>query len=68
MEYRNFGKTSLRVSEVGFGCWAIGGAAFVGKTPIGWGETDDQESKLAIHTAIDAGVNFFDTAYIYGEG
>jgi aryl-alcohol dehydrogenase-like predicted oxidoreductase len=68
MEYRNFGKTTLRVSEVGFGCWAIGGAAFVGKIPIGWGETNDQESKLAIHTAMDAGINFFDTADFYGLG
>lgn len=68
MEYRKFGTTDLRVSEVGFGCWAIGGAAFVGKIPIGWGQTDDAESKRAIHTAIDAGINFFDTADFYGLG
>ena len=68
MEYRNFGKSTLRVSEVGFGCWAIGGAAFVGNIPIGWGKTDDRESTLAIHAAIDAGINFFDTADFYGLG
>lgn len=68
MEYRKFGTTDLRVSEVGFGCWAIGGAAFVGKIPIGWGQTDDAESKRAIETAMDAGINFFDTADFYGLG
>ena len=68
MDYRKFGTTDLKVSEVGFGCWAIGGPAFVGKIPIGWGQTDDAESKRAIHTAIDAGINFFDTADFYGLG
>ena len=68
MNYRRFGKTELLTSEVGFGAWAIGGAAKVGATPIGWGNAADDVSKKAIHAAIDAGINFFDTADFYGLG
>jgi aryl-alcohol dehydrogenase-like predicted oxidoreductase len=56
---RRLGKSGLEVSEIGFGAWAIGGA---------WGETDDGESLAAMHAAVDAGVTFFDTADVYGEG
>lgn len=68
MQYRNFGHTDLKVSEVGFGAWAIGGGAMVGETAIGWGDADDAVSTAAIHAALDAGINFFDTADIYGLG
>src|SRR5689334_12412195 len=68
MQYRKFGQTDLLVSEVGFGAWAIGGAAQVGSIPIGWGETDDRQSATAIRAALDAGINFFDTADFYGLG
>ena len=68
MNQRNFGNTSLRVSEIGFGAWAIGGGAMVGNTAIGWGDADDESSRKAIHAAMDAGINFFDTADIYGLG
>ncbi|HSU27377.1 MAG TPA: aldo/keto reductase [Chitinophagaceae bacterium] len=68
MQYRQFGKTELLVSEVGFGAWAIGGAAMIGNTAIGWGEVDDTETKKAIHRSLDLGINFFDTADIYGLG
>ena len=68
MKYRKFGKTDLHVSEIGFGAWAIGGAANVGETAIGWGSTDDAVSEKAIDAAIDAGINFFDTADFYGLG
>ncbi|MDQ6608369.1 MAG: aldo/keto reductase [Bacteroidota bacterium] len=68
MKYRQFGKTDLHVSEIGFGAWAIGGAAKVGETPIGWGDADDASSRKAILAAIDAGINFFDTADFYGLG
>jgi len=68
MEYRKFGNTTLNVSEIGFGAWAIGGCAMVGKTPIGWGDVDDNTSIAAIYAALDAGINFFDTADIYGLG
>lgn len=58
----------MSVSEIGFGAWAIGGNAKVGTTPIGWGSVDDELSKKAIHTALDKGINFFDTADFYGLG
>lgn len=68
MHYRKFGNTDLEVSEIGFGTWAIGGGAMIGNTAIGWGDADDRVSVNAIHAALDAGINFFDTADIYGLG
>lgn len=68
MQYRNFGHTDLTVSEIGFGAWAIGGGAMIGNTAIGWGDVDDKVSEAAIMAAVDAGINFFDTADIYGLG
>ncbi|MFZ1313771.1 MAG: aldo/keto reductase [Chitinophagaceae bacterium] len=68
MQYRKFGATDLQVSEVGFGAWAIGGGAMIGKTAIGWGNADDIVSVEAIHASLEAGINFFDTADIYGLG
>ena len=68
MEYRKFGSTDLLISEIGFGAWAIGGGAMIGNTAIGWGDADDTVSVKAIHAALDAGINFFDTADIYGLG
>jgi len=60
MHYRELGRTGWKVSEISFGAWAIGGAA--------WGEVDDKESLAALHCAIDRGVNFIDTADVYGMG
>jgi aryl-alcohol dehydrogenase-like predicted oxidoreductase len=60
MEYRSLGTTGWKVSEIGFGAWAIGGDV--------WGRTDDAESMRALHRAIDLGVNFVDTADVYGDG
>ncbi|HWC52826.1 MAG TPA: aldo/keto reductase [Chitinophagaceae bacterium] len=68
MEYRKLGNTDLVVSEIGFGAWAIGGGAMIGTTAIGWGDVNDEESKKAIHRSLDLGINFFDTADIYGLG
>jgi len=68
MQYRKFGNTDLLVSEIGFGAWAIGGGAMIGNTAIGWGDVDDDVSIKAIQAALDAGINFFDTADIYGLG
>jgi len=68
MNYRAFGNTNMQVSEIGFGTWAIGGSANVGGVEIGWGPSDDAESIAAIHAALDAGINFFDTADFYGLG
>lgn len=70
---RTLGKSKLEVSAVGMGCWAIGGPwtwAQPGREPYpaGWGNIDDEESIRAIHTALDLGVNFFDTAANYGAG
>jgi aryl-alcohol dehydrogenase-like predicted oxidoreductase len=59
MRYRRLGKTGWDVSEIGFGAWAVGGS---------WGETDEEESLAAMHAAVDAGVTFFDTADVYGDG
>jgi aryl-alcohol dehydrogenase-like predicted oxidoreductase len=59
MNYRELGRTGWRVSEVSFGAWAIGGS---------WGGVDDRESLAALHRAVDLGVNFFDTADVYGDG
>ena len=59
MEYRELGRTGWKVSTVSFGAWAIGGA---------WGSVDDKESFAALHRALDLGVNFFDTADVYGDG
>ena len=60
MKTRRLGRTGLQVSEVGFGCWAIGGSSY--------GPTDDGESLRALSFAFDQGINFFDTADTYGEG
>ena len=70
---RTLGKSKLEVSAVGMGCWAIGGPwtwAQPGNEPYpaGWGNTDDEESIRAVHAAFDMGVNFFDTASIFGAG
>ncbi|MBM3966209.1 MAG: aldo/keto reductase, partial [Planctomycetes bacterium] len=59
MKYRALGKTPWKVSEISFGAWAIGAA---------WGPVDDSESMAALHRAIDLGVNFIDTADVYGDG
>ena len=59
MQYRLLGRTGFNISEVSFGAWAIGG---------GWGEVDDKTSLETLHKAIDCGVNFIDTADVYGDG
>jgi aryl-alcohol dehydrogenase-like predicted oxidoreductase len=64
MKYRILGKTGLKVSEVGFGAWGIGGNAFGNS----YGPTDDKTSLEAIKRAIELGCNFFDTADVYGHG
>lgn len=59
MQYRELGRTGWKISTVSFGSWAIGGT---------WGNVDDRESMAALHRALDLGVNFFDTADVYGDG
>jgi len=60
MKYRKIGKYDWEISEIAFGAWAIGGDM--------WGPQDDGESKKALHKALDNGVNFIDTAQVYGKG
>jgi aryl-alcohol dehydrogenase-like predicted oxidoreductase len=59
MNYRSFGRTGWQVSEIGFGAWAIGAE---------WGSVSAEDALKALHTAIDNGVNFIDTADVYGDG
>src|SRR5690242_723158 len=59
MNYRELGRTGWKVSDISFGAWAIGGS---------WGTVDDTESLAALHAAVDCGVNFIDTADVYGMG
>jgi aryl-alcohol dehydrogenase-like predicted oxidoreductase len=59
MQYRELGRTGWKVSTISFGAWAIGGT---------WGTVDDKESLAALHRALDLGVNFIDTADVYGDG
>jgi len=59
MQYRDLGRTGWKVSAISFGAWAIGGT---------WGAVQDSESLAALRRAVDLGVNFFDTADVYGDG
>lgn len=59
MQYRELGRTGWNVSAISFGAWAIGGT---------WGTVSDKESLAALHAALEQGVNFFDTADVYGDG
>jgi aryl-alcohol dehydrogenase-like predicted oxidoreductase len=59
MKYRDLGTTGMKISEVSFGAWAIG---------AGWGTVDDKDSLAALHKAVDLGINFIDTADVYGMG
>jgi aryl-alcohol dehydrogenase-like predicted oxidoreductase len=59
MNYRELGRTGWKVSEISFGAWAIGGS---------WGSQNDDESMETLHRAIDVGINFIDTADVYGDG
>ncbi len=68
MKYRELGKTGIKISEISFGAWAIGGPFGFPGRPIGWGPVDDEASLEALHKAFELGVNFVDTADIYGLG
>src|SRR5258707_300050 len=59
MNYRPLGRTGWKIADISFGAWAIGGA---------WGQVSDEDALAALHKAVDAGVNFFDTADVYGSG
>ena len=59
MQYREFGNLGWKVSEIGIGCWAIGSE---------WGDVSETDAKEALYTSLDNGINFFDTADVYGDG
>jgi aryl-alcohol dehydrogenase-like predicted oxidoreductase len=65
---RTLGRSNIHVSALGLGCWAIGGPWRWLDGQGGWGDIDDNESIRAIHSALDHGINFFDTAANYGTG
>ena len=60
MQYKNFSKSNTKVSRLGYGGWGIGKSFWIG--------ADDEESKKSLHLAIENGVNFFDSAFVYGNG
>jgi len=64
MQTRQFGKTDMQITPIGLGAWAIGGGDYVS----GWGSQDDQESIATIRRALDLGINWIDTAPVYGMG
>src|SRR2546421_4130302 len=64
MKTRQLGNSDLAITPVGFGAWAIGGSGW----EFGWGEQDDEQSVDAIHRALELGVNWIDTAAVYGMG
>ena len=68
MNFRTLGKTGLKVSEIGFGSWAIGGPSEAVGTAWGWGEVPERDAIAAVQRARELGVNFFDTADVYGDG
>jgi len=58
MNYRRFGRANWQVSDIGYGMWGMGG----------WTGSDDEESLQSLQLSVDLGCNFFDTAYVYGNG
>lgn len=65
MNYRQLGKTGISISEIGFGTWGLGGTS---GGSVSYGPTEDAESRSALRAALDKGINFFDTADLYGFG
>ncbi len=68
MNYRPLGTSSIKVSEVSLGCWTMGGLNWVNGTANGWANVNEDEITAAIKRAVDAGVNHFDNADVYGNG
>ncbi len=68
MEYRRLGKSDVKVSEMSLGCWTMGGLSFIDGKANGWANVDEDEMTVAVKKAVDAGVNHFDNADVYGNG
>ena len=64
MKYKKLGKTKLKISQLGFGCWAIGSD----KGNMGYGKVDKNQSIKSLNFAYEKGINFYDTANLYGNG
>src|SRR6185312_12969014 len=64
MDFKQLGSSDMRLSSIGFGAWAAGGGGWA----FSWGPQDDADSIAAIHRALDLGVNWIDTAAVYGLG
>ena len=64
MKMKKLGNSDMEISPIGFGSWAVGGSTWA----YGWGEQDDRASRNAIHTALENGINWIDTAAVYGLG
>ena len=64
MQTRKLGNSDLQITPVGYGAWAVGGAGW----EFSWGAQDDADSIAAIHRALELGVNWIDTAAVYGLG
>lgn len=68
MDFRTLGRSGIKISPMGLGCWAIGGPFWKKGQPVGWGQVNDQDSIQAVRRALELGVTFFDTADVYGCG
>ena len=68
MNYRKLGQTDVAVSEISLGCWTMGGLSWLDGKPNGWANVNEDEIAAAIRLAVDAGVNHFDNADVYGNG
>src|ERR1700722_3289242 len=68
MRYRKMGTSGVEVSEISLGCWTLGGLNWVNGNPNGWADVNEAEVKKAVDHALDAGVNHFDNADVYGNG
>ena len=68
MQYRALGTSDIKVSTISFGCWTMGGLNWVDGNPNGWANVDEDEVTAGIKAGIDAGVNHFDNADVYGNG
>ncbi len=68
MKYRPLGKSDVKVSEISLGCWTMGGLNWVNGQANGWANVNEDEITAAIKRAVDAGVNHFDNADVYGNG
>jgi myo-inositol catabolism protein IolS len=68
MKYRKLGCTDVTVSEISLGCWTMGGLSWIDGRPNGWAEVNEDEIAAAVKCAVEAGVNHFDNADVYGTG